>query len=267
MRLLVSVRSAGEARTAVAGGADIVDAKEPARGSLGPVDLPVLREIAAALAPTMPLSVALGDFEDGIAAGAAAQAAAVVGGRRGPTYLKLGLVGVGGPGRLAEVLGPAVAAARERGSSAIAAAYADHSAAGSPDPFHVLRAAAASGATGVLIDTRTKDGRTLFDWMPAERLAAWVAEGRRAGLVTAVAGSLDLEAMRLVLTCGADVAGVRGAACDGGRSGRLVAARVAALKAALSAPAATSSPPVAPAMSRCSPRSDQPPHGLGLAGE
>ena len=32
MRLLVSVRSAAEAAAAVAGGADIVDAKEPDRG-------------------------------------------------------------------------------------------------------------------------------------------------------------------------------------------------------------------------------------------
>ena len=37
MRLLVSVRSAEEAAAAVMGGADIVDAKEPALGSLGPV--------------------------------------------------------------------------------------------------------------------------------------------------------------------------------------------------------------------------------------
>ena len=35
MRLLVSVRSAAEVRPALAGGADIIDAKEPSLGSLG----------------------------------------------------------------------------------------------------------------------------------------------------------------------------------------------------------------------------------------
>ena len=35
MRLLVSVRSAEEVSAALAGGADIIDAKEPERGSLG----------------------------------------------------------------------------------------------------------------------------------------------------------------------------------------------------------------------------------------
>jgi hypothetical protein len=68
MQLLVSVRSAEEVGPAFAGGADIVDAKEPARGSLGPVDLFVLREINAKVPPCIPLSVALGDFQDEAAA-------------------------------------------------------------------------------------------------------------------------------------------------------------------------------------------------------
>ena len=37
MQLLVSVRSAVEVAPALAGGADIIDAKEPDRGSLGAV--------------------------------------------------------------------------------------------------------------------------------------------------------------------------------------------------------------------------------------
>ena len=45
MRLLVSVRSEEEARAALAGGAEIIDAKEPSRGALGAVEIGVLREI------------------------------------------------------------------------------------------------------------------------------------------------------------------------------------------------------------------------------
>ena len=58
MRLLVSVRSAAEVGAAVAGGADIVDAKEPATGSLGAVSRRVLREIALGLPADVPLSIA-----------------------------------------------------------------------------------------------------------------------------------------------------------------------------------------------------------------
>ena len=42
MRLLVSVRSAAEVGPALAGGADIIDAKEPGRGSLGAGDRPTV---------------------------------------------------------------------------------------------------------------------------------------------------------------------------------------------------------------------------------
>ncbi len=62
MRLLVSVRTEHEVAAALAGGADIIDAKEPARGSLGPVSPEVLQAIAARVPESMPLSVALGDF-------------------------------------------------------------------------------------------------------------------------------------------------------------------------------------------------------------
>jgi (5-formylfuran-3-yl)methyl phosphate synthase len=61
MRLLVSVRSASEARVAAENGADIVDAKEPAAGPLGPVAPDVLAGILLALPGDMPLGIALGD--------------------------------------------------------------------------------------------------------------------------------------------------------------------------------------------------------------
>ena len=62
MRLLVSVRTAAEVAAGAGGGADIIDAKEPAAGSLGAVTPDVLREIAALVPAGVPLSVALGDF-------------------------------------------------------------------------------------------------------------------------------------------------------------------------------------------------------------
>ena len=48
--LLVSVRSAAEALTALAGGAALIDAKEPASGSLGRADDAVIRDIVTAVA-------------------------------------------------------------------------------------------------------------------------------------------------------------------------------------------------------------------------
>ena len=49
-RLLVSVRNAEEALMAVRGGADIIDVKEPSKGSLGRASVENLQAIADVLA-------------------------------------------------------------------------------------------------------------------------------------------------------------------------------------------------------------------------
>ena len=61
-RLLISVRNVDEAQLALAGGADLIDIKEPLRGSLGQADSSVIREIAFTIGPRAPLSAALGEL-------------------------------------------------------------------------------------------------------------------------------------------------------------------------------------------------------------
>jgi hypothetical protein len=74
-RLLVSVRNAEEALMAARGGADIIDVKEPSKGSLGRASLENLLAIADALkqqqqhadrvkTEPVPLSVALGEVQE-----------------------------------------------------------------------------------------------------------------------------------------------------------------------------------------------------------
>ena len=48
-RLLVSVRNADEAIAALAGGAHVIDVKEPERGSLGAADTSAIAEIVLAV--------------------------------------------------------------------------------------------------------------------------------------------------------------------------------------------------------------------------
>ena len=64
--LLVSVRSAAEALVAMAGGADLIDVKEPSRGSLGAVDPEVLSEICDAVGGRLPISAALGELAESV---------------------------------------------------------------------------------------------------------------------------------------------------------------------------------------------------------
>jgi len=112
----------------------------------------------------------------------------------------------------------------------VLAAYADGPA-GWADPDAVVDVATQSGARGVLLDTLHKGGPRLFDVMRPDEVAGWVAAGHAAGLMVALAGSLRLEDIAPARATGADVVGVRGAACDGGRDGRLSAMRVRALVA------------------------------------
>ena len=47
MQLLVSVSNPTEARRAVDGGADVIDAKDPLNGALGAVSLDTLRQVVS----------------------------------------------------------------------------------------------------------------------------------------------------------------------------------------------------------------------------
>jgi hypothetical protein len=236
MRLLVSVRSAAEVAAAVAGGADIVDAKEPTAGSLGAVSGGVLREIARCVPAGMPFSIALGEPNDVAALEAAMTALHGLAPRRSRVYVKIGLsaAGDGASALLAALVDLSSRMAFQ--PSVIAVAYADYEAAGAPAPETVARMAAATGADGVLLDTWAKDGGDLFHHLAEPALRVWIEQARAAGLLVALAGSLSAEGVRAVAELPADIVGVRGAACIGGRAGTVSEGRVAELKAALALP-------------------------------
>jgi uncharacterized protein (UPF0264 family) len=87
-----------------------------------------------------------------------------------------------------------------------------------------------------MLDTAVKDGRGLLEWLSPAALASLVADAHAAGLQVALAGALRAEDLPVVRDAGADIAGVRSAACDEGRrSAPVDAARVRALAAACAA--------------------------------
>jgi uncharacterized protein (UPF0264 family) len=236
MQLLVSVRSAEEVGSALAGGADIIDAKEPSRGSLGPVDPSVLREIGASVPPGVPLSVALGDFEDGAGAAHAIRALDLTA-RPAGVFVKLGLAGVSTSDGGATLFGTAVKAARTAACHprVVAVAYADQVVGDRLPPGEMARLAARVGAHGVLLDTLAKDGRDLFTFMAVREVKAWVGSARAAGLMVAVAGSLRTESLRSIREIDPGVVGVRGSASAGGRGGTIDIEKVRALRRVLDA--------------------------------
>ncbi|HEY2898861.1 MAG TPA: (5-formylfuran-3-yl)methyl phosphate synthase [Gemmatimonadaceae bacterium] len=230
MRLLVSVRSKEEAHAALAGGADIIDAKEPSRGALGAVETGVLREIVRAVNGARPVSAALGDSGDSewLAAGARTAAEA------GATFVKVGFADVRDPAAVRARLARMMEGARipDFRYGVVAVAYADWDEVGGAAPQTVLAAAAAEGAMGVLVDTVRKDGAGLFRCLGRAALRSLVREARERLLMVALAGRISVEDLSFAYEAGAEIAGVRGAACERGREGPVEESRVRALVAA-----------------------------------
>jgi uncharacterized protein (UPF0264 family) len=224
MKLLVSVVDADEARAAAAAGADIVDVKNPAEGSLGAPSPAVIAEVRAAVPAGLPVSAAIGDMPNlpGTAALAALGAA-----RSGATYVKVGLWGASAEDDAISLL----RAVRDAVPDAVvvAAAYADaERVAHRPlAPELLPRVARAAGVELCMVDTAVKDGRGLLEWLSPDSL---VTEAHAAGLQVALAGALRAEDLPVIRDAGADIAGVRSAVCAGGRNGSLDGALVAAMR-------------------------------------
>jgi uncharacterized protein (UPF0264 family) len=216
MQLLVSVADAADARAAVEGGADIVDAKDPSRGPLGAVRLDAFAPVVHAVNGVRPVSAALG--EPSSDAEAAALAAAFTG--AGATFVKIGFEA----DMNTAAIGRRLRAVHDSAGEVIAVAYAD----ARSDLFRrrIVDAALSSGITGVLLDTADKDGPGLCQLLSPDELASWTREVASSGLLVALAGKLTVEDVERLQDVGCGIVGVRGAACEGGRAGRVTADRV-----------------------------------------
>lgn len=247
MHLLVSVRDASEAAAALAGGADIIDAKDPSAGALGAVPLSTFRAIRGVVGGARPVSAALGDAPD---AAMAARLAATFS-AAGATFVKVGFDAAADASAVAAIVRAAVAGTRAAAeptfrsaddgvaeptvrsagnrADVVAAAYADRC--GAVSPFALITIAATCGAAGVLLDTADKAGPGLCAlWAPA-RITAWLQAASTAGLRAGVAGRVREDDLVHLRALGAAIIGVRGAACGGGRTSSIVTTKVRALKA------------------------------------
>jgi (5-formylfuran-3-yl)methyl phosphate synthase len=229
VRLLVSVANAAEASAALAGGADFIDAKDPATGALGAVLPQVFLDIHACVSGERPVTAALGDAADEEDIERTARAFAAAGAR----LVKVGFAGIASAERAGALTAAAVRGAgsgRHGRCGVVAVAYADADRAGSIAPDALVEVAARAGAEGMLLDTAYKNGPGLRDLVASEELGVLVTRLHERGLFVALAGRLTAGDLPFLRDTRADVAGVRGAACDAGRTGHVSADRVRLLQ-------------------------------------
>ncbi len=212
MQLLVSVRSPEEAREALAGGAGLIDIKEPRHGALGRAPEAVIAAVVASVAGATPVSAAMGEL-------AREHLAMIL--PDGLAYVKWGLAGWAHRDwqtpllqihqQLAQPIG---------GPRLVVTAYADASLAHSPPVSEVLEFVCQQRMVVLLLDTFCKEvhsGRpaTLLDWLTVEQLEEIRNRCRAQGVRLALAGSLRVEDISTLKSVRPDWFAVRGAVCAG----------------------------------------------------
>jgi len=212
LKLLVSPTNETEAAEAIAGGADIIDVKNPKEGSLGANYPWVIRSIKDITPKHLQVSCTLGEVPNlpGSISLAALGAASL-----GVDYIKVGMYGLKTPEEAIFLLQNVVKAAKECNPKikVVAAGYADAEKIGSVNPMFVPKIVKEAQADIAMIDTATKNGKNLFDFLSEAQLKEFVESAHSLGLETALAGSLRKQDLEIIYRLGADIAGVRSAVC------------------------------------------------------
>jgi uncharacterized protein (UPF0264 family) len=227
-RLLVSVRDRTEGAAAISAGAEVLDLKDPDRGSLGMAHMADIRDIVGEHRVSTPLTAALGETGDWLTMHTFPALPAEL------ACVKLGLAGMR---RCTDWKSDWIRVRTEFDAAAavrldwVAVAYADCDLADSPDADAVIDAAATTGCRGILIDTFSKSSGSLLTSVTIDALRAWTSRAHQSELFMALAGRLSVDDIPQLSSVPADVIAIRSAACIAGqRGGRIAAELVAAFK-------------------------------------
>jgi (5-formylfuran-3-yl)methyl phosphate synthase len=201
-----------EASAAIAGGADIIDVKNPKEGPLGANFPWVIKKIREMTPSKIKLSCTLGEVPNlpGSISLAALGAASL-----GVDYIKVGLYGFKTAQEATFLLQNVNRSAKECNPKikVVAAGYADAQRIGALDPMLIPEIANNAEVDVAMLDTAVKDGKNLFDFLAPSQLEKFVNSTHNFGLEAALAGSLRQEDLPVIYNIGADIAGSRGAAC------------------------------------------------------
>lgn len=201
-----------EAREAIAGGADIIDVKNPVEGALGANYPWIIRRILEITPKNLEVSCTLGEVPNlpGSISLAALGAASL-----GVNYIKMGLNGLQSSEEAIFLLEKVGKAAKDCNPKIklVAVGYADAKKMDALDPMLIPEIAFKAHVDLAMLDTAVKDGKTLFDNLSMKKLQKFVEETRRYGLEVALAGSLRKQDLQVILNLEPDVVGLRGAAC------------------------------------------------------
>lgn len=210
---MISIRSLEELIPAIEGGADIIDLKNPNEGSLG-ASFPWLIKKIRNYGNNFTLSVAIGDMPNLPGTAALASSGAAV---CGADIIKVGLYGPHSFEEGVKLLKKVVRATKEINPKilVVGAGYADFKFFNGIDSLKIPEICSSAGADVAMLDTLSKNGKKLFDFLDLTKLKMFVDKTHKLNLPAALAGSLELKDIKTINNLGADIIGFRGAACSG----------------------------------------------------
>ena len=212
MILMVSVQNLPEALEALKGGADIVDVKNLQEALVGSAHPQVVKEVREAVPPEHHASVTLGVVPNQVGTVAMAVYTAGV---LNATSVKVGFMAT--EYELAvEILQASRDALEGTETKLIGSLFADNPLYSGLDPHRMVGLARDGRCDGFLVDTLTKDGRNLFDFLSEQDLRDMVFGGKELGMSTALSGHLRIEDLDELARINPDIVGVRGAVCQKG---------------------------------------------------
>ena len=190
MLLMVSVQDVEEALEAEQGGADVVDVKNLQEAMVGSGHPSTVRQVRGIIPVEKHVSVTLGVVPN--QAGTVAMAVYAAG-MMDATSVKVGFR-VADYDTAVEVLRESRRALDGFNTKLVGSLFADNELyEGGLDPHLMVPLARDGECDGFLIDTLTKDGRNLFNFMPEPVLRQIVLEGKQLGLSTALSGHLKIS--------------------------------------------------------------------------
>ncbi len=203
--MLASVTGPAEAEIAIAGGADLIDLKDPLRGAFGALPVAVVSETVKIIAGRRPVSAVAGDIpmEPAALFEAASRMA-----ETGVDYVKIGFQPGETLAACIEALAPLTAKVR-----LVAAFFADQD----PLDFTALSLLARHGFKAAMLDTAEKGAGRLMTHLGIADLARFVEACHEASLLSGLAGALETPDIARLLLLQPGFLGFRGALCQAGR--------------------------------------------------
>ena len=215
MILMVSVQNLAEALEALKGGADIVDVKNLQEALVGSAHPLVVQEVLGAVPSEHHASVTLGVVPNQVGTVAMAVYTAGV---LNATSVKVGFMNTDYDTAV-EVLLASREALKGFETKLIGSLFADNPLYDGLAPHRMVQLSKDGKCDGFLIDTLTKDGRNLFDFLLESELREMVFEGKELGMSTALSGHLRIDDLDELARINPDIVGVRGAVCARGDRG------------------------------------------------